>query len=186
MLKCIECFLTGASKSKTGDVIVNTIQFSALTQPALCQVIFLRAQVRCVVSSGVWSSCVGAPLNANVFSLGKTHRILYSCDHILWCDPFSNRRSCFVCYLLLTLCHHSLADCVFALIQTQILNKLSKRSRDSVGPPRGKKCVAFINDLNMPAVDKHGSQPPLELLRYDPFVHRNIDLFFFSANAWLT
>ncbi|XP_076809994.1 dynein axonemal heavy chain 6-like [Clavelina lepadiformis] len=72
-------------KPKTGDLLVNTIQFSALTQPSLCQ--------------------------------------------------------------------------------TQFLSKLVKRSRDSLGPARGKKCVAFVNDLNTPASDKHGSQPPLELLR---------------------
>lgn len=50
--------------------------------------------------------------------------------------------------------------------QSQILNKLVKRSRDIVGPPRGKKCIAFINDLNMPVCDEHGSQPPLELIRF--------------------
>nr|XP_018672447.1 dynein heavy chain 6, axonemal-like [Ciona intestinalis] len=74
-----------ASKAQTGDLLINTIQFSALTQPSQCQ--------------------------------------------------------------------------------AQMLNKLVKRSRDSVGPPRGKKCIAFVNDLNMPASDKHGSQPPLELIR---------------------
>uniref|UniRef100_H2YVP9 AAA+ ATPase domain-containing protein n=1 Tax=Ciona savignyi TaxID=51511 RepID=H2YVP9_CIOSA len=74
-----------ATKAQSGDLVINTIQFSALTQPSQCQ--------------------------------------------------------------------------------AQMMNKLVKRSRDSVGPPRGKKCIAFVNDLNMPSSDKHGSQPPLELLR---------------------
>lgn len=32
-------------------------------------------------------------------------------------------------------------------------------------PKRGQKAVCFVDDLNMPRKDEHGSQPPLELLR---------------------
>lgn len=43
--------------------------------------------------------------------------------------------------------------------------------QDTYGPPLGKKMVLFIDDLNMPKVDKYGTQQPIAMLKL--FIERS-------------
>ncbi|KEG09899.1 dynein heavy chain [Trypanosoma grayi] len=50
-------------------------------------------------------------------------------------------------------------------IEDRVEGKLHKIRSNALGPTPGKRVVFVIDDLNMPALEKYGASPPLELLR---------------------
>jgi dynein heavy chain len=50
-------------------------------------------------------------------------------------------------------------------VQRNLEATVEKRTKDSYGPPPGKRLIVFVDDMNMPQVDKYGTQQPVALLK---------------------
>lgn len=50
-------------------------------------------------------------------------------------------------------------------VQKTLEAAVEKRTKDTYGPPVGKKLAVFIDDMNMPQVDTYGTQQPIALLK---------------------
>lgn len=50
-------------------------------------------------------------------------------------------------------------------VQRNLEASVEKRTKDSFGPPPGKKLLVFLDDMNMPQVDAYGTQQPIALLK---------------------
>jgi dynein heavy chain len=46
-----------------------------------------------------------------------------------------------------------------------MLSKMEKMRAYYAPPPTAARIAIFIDDINMPAVEEYGAQPPIELLR---------------------
>jgi len=52
-----------------------------------------------------------------------------------------------------------------ANMQDLLESKLDKLRKNLLGAPPGRQNVLFVDDINMPALEKYGAQPPIELVR---------------------
>ncbi|CAG5923192.1 unnamed protein product [Menidia menidia] len=50
-------------------------------------------------------------------------------------------------------------------LQRNLEANVEKRTKDTYGPPMGKRLLVFIDDMNMPKVDSYGTQQPIALLK---------------------
>ncbi|KAL4700985.1 hypothetical protein H8959_014989 [Pygathrix nigripes] len=50
-------------------------------------------------------------------------------------------------------------------IQRNLEANVEKRTKDTYGPPMGKRLLVFMDDMNMPRVDEYGTQQPIALLK---------------------
>lgn len=92
---------------------------------------------------------------------GSAHQFPAICSHLeLKCSA----RPIFLSgapYIYHVLSHQTTSNNVQSIIESRV----EKRTKGVYVPFGGKSMITFMDDLNMPAKDMFGSQPPLELIR---------------------
>ncbi|XP_075982332.1 dynein axonemal heavy chain 1-like [Anticarsia gemmatalis] len=116
---------------------------------------------------------IEVPTLDNVRSAALLGYKVQNCNHVICVGPTGTGKTVTITSKLSHGLHKKFI-CEFLVFsartsanQTQdvIDSKLDRRRRGVFGPPPTKRQVFFIDDLNMPALEVYGAQPPIELLR---------------------
>ena len=132
--------------NKSNYIIDNHLTFDQIIVPTI-ETERLKYNLKLLTSKNV------NILLSGTTGTGKTMSILNLLNQQLSTDLYE------------TLMLHFNARTTAAETQDLIDDKLERRRAGVLGPTLGKRCVIYIDDLNMPAPEEFGAQPAIELLR---------------------
>ncbi|RMC03219.1 hypothetical protein DUI87_20413 [Hirundo rustica rustica] len=109
------------------------------------------------VATNMWLRCANYFCKLNDITVSTTGTITQMC--------------CILEKLLLQVFTRTHAGLGFAKViyiffkRSKIFTHLNQRKKSVYSAPPGKRAFVFVDDLNMPAKEKYGAQPPIELLQ---------------------